>query len=181
MNETFPWPELALLALPPADLLKACERQPFQSSGAGGQKRNRTYSALRLVHPSGYRAEAGEYREAARNQSLALGRLRREIALALARKELDELLTRPDPIAAFLEATRDWPAFRYPVNEAHDDFANFIALAVVLLRLYQGQPAPAAERLGVSTSAFVKFCKKDQRLWRFVSELRRQKGLPLLR
>ncbi len=135
---------------------------------------------MRLVHPSGTRAECGEFREAARNLDRALQRLRRAFAFALATKDLEFLRTTPDPAGAFLDLL-NWPAFRFPVREDHPDRANFIALAIVLLRIYRGQPGPAADRLGASTSAFVKFCKTDGDLWRFVQESRKQNNLPPLR
>ena len=173
--------ELALLERDPDDLLGECERQPFQASGAGGQNRNRTYSAVRLVHPSGYRAECGEYREAARNLSLALRRLRRQVALACARTPLDDLMAHPDPVATFVQRTREWPPFRFPVNEEHRDVPGFIARVLILLRLFQARPGPVAEKLGASTSALVKFCKKDRDLWRVVQESRKRHELSPLK
>ena len=41
-----------------------CEVQAFRGSGPGGQKRNKTSSAIRVIHhPSGARGEAREARE----------------------------------------------------------------------------------------------------------------------
>jgi RF-1 domain len=65
-------------------ILSACQFQTFRGPGPGGQKRNKTSSSVRLVHtPTGLWATAGEDRSQARNNSLALDRLKWEFALHL--------------------------------------------------------------------------------------------------
>lgn len=49
---------------------------PFKSSGPGGQHRNKTATAIRIVHPaSGARAEATEHKSQAQNKRAAWERL----------------------------------------------------------------------------------------------------------
>jgi len=49
-----------------------CEVQTFKASGAGGQKRNKTSSAVRVIHhPSGARAESSESRSQYENKRTA--------------------------------------------------------------------------------------------------------------
>jgi len=50
--------------------------QPFKASGPGGQKKNKTSSAIRIIHPeSGARAEGKEERSQTANKHNALKRL----------------------------------------------------------------------------------------------------------
>ena len=67
----------AALALDDAALLRACEVSTFIGGGPGGQHRNKTASAVRLVHlPTGVTVTATERRSQLRNRGAALERLR---------------------------------------------------------------------------------------------------------
>ena len=62
-------------------LLAQCEVQAHRSGGPGGQHKNKTETAIRLVHlPSGVTAEGKDERSRTRNLSIALGRLREKLA-----------------------------------------------------------------------------------------------------
>jgi ribosome-associated protein len=63
------------------ELLAQCEVQAHRASGPGGQHRNKTETAIRLVHgPSGVTAEGKDQRSRTQNLSAALGRLREKLA-----------------------------------------------------------------------------------------------------
>ena len=67
----------AALALDDEALLRACEVSTFVGGGPGGQHRNKTASAVRLVHlPTGVTVTATERRSQAQNRGTALERLR---------------------------------------------------------------------------------------------------------
>ena len=67
--------------LPDEALLGQCEVQAHRASGPGGQHRNKTETAVRLVHlPSGVRVEGKDQRSRAQNLRIALGRLREKLA-----------------------------------------------------------------------------------------------------
>ena len=67
----------AALALDDEALLKACEVSTFVGGGPGGQHRNKTASAVRIVHlPTGVTVTATERRSQLRNRGAALERLR---------------------------------------------------------------------------------------------------------
>ena len=67
-------------------LLSECEVDTYRASGPGGQKRNKTDSAVRLRHrATGLQAIAEESRSQAENRSRALKRLRKTLALRLRR------------------------------------------------------------------------------------------------
>jgi protein subunit release factor A len=67
----------AALAQDDEALLRDCEVSTFIGGGPGGQHRNKTASAVRLVHlPTGVTVTATERRSQLRNRSAALERLR---------------------------------------------------------------------------------------------------------
>jgi ribosome-associated protein len=77
------------LALPGSALLAECEETFFTGSGPGGQHRNKTESAVRLVHPpTGITVTATERRSQAQNRSEALARLREALAPLTARPKV---------------------------------------------------------------------------------------------
>ena len=81
-------------------LLAQCEVDTYRASGPGGQKRNKTSSAVRLRHPgSGLIVIAEESRSQHENRARALKRLRQAIYLKL-RDELTEPERRPEALAA---------------------------------------------------------------------------------
>ena len=56
--------------------LKDCDVQPYKGSGAGGQKRNKTSSAIRLVHKdSGAVGQCENFREQSKNKAEAFRRM----------------------------------------------------------------------------------------------------------
>src|SRR5213593_2126976 len=69
-------------------LLAQCEVDTYRASGPGGQKRNKTSSAVRLRHPpSGLIVIAEESRSQHENRARALRRMRQALFLKL-REEL---------------------------------------------------------------------------------------------
>src|SRR5215831_16030026 len=64
------------------DFLKKCRWEAFRGPGPGGQKRNKTSSAVRITHEAtGTSATAGESRSQAENRAKALRRLRLQMVL----------------------------------------------------------------------------------------------------
>lgn len=69
-------------------LLGQCRVETFRSGGAGGQHRDTTDSAVRLVHePTGVRVTAQDERSQHRNKKLALARLRERLQKRNRRKK----------------------------------------------------------------------------------------------
>jgi len=67
--------------LPDEKLLGQCEVQAHRASGPGGQHRNKSETAVRLVHlPTGVVAEGKDQRSRAQNLAAALDRLREKLA-----------------------------------------------------------------------------------------------------
>src|SRR5437870_66904 len=71
-------------ALTDGQLLAQCDVDTYRASGPGGQKRNKTSSAVRLRHPpSGLLVIAEESRSQHENKAKALKRLRQALYLKL--------------------------------------------------------------------------------------------------
>src|SRR5947208_9570334 len=67
-----------------AQLLTQCAVDTYRASGPGGQKRNKTSSAVRIRHaPSGLVVIAEESRSQQENRARALRRLRRALYLTI--------------------------------------------------------------------------------------------------
>jgi protein subunit release factor A len=89
----------AAQALDDEALLRECEVTTFVGSGPGGQHRNKTASAVRIVHPAtGVTVTATERRSQAQNRSAALHRLRAALA-GLTRIRRPRRPTRPSRAA----------------------------------------------------------------------------------
>src|SRR5262245_935588 len=99
-------------------LLAQCEVDTYRASGPGGQKRNKTSSAVRLRHPpTGLIVIAEESRSQHENRARALRRLRQALFLKI-REEAPavELARHPDwpslePLGGRLELGRRDPRF----------------------------------------------------------------------
>lgn len=167
----------ALLAQPES-LLAECRRETYQGSGAGGQKRNRVRSGVRLVHDAtGLRAENCEHREAGRNVAEALQQLRLQIALTLGERSALDEAGLPDT-SLFLQAPLEAQArFRVEANAAHADYAITLALGLQALHQAKGRLAEAAASLGCTSSALNRHFKADKAAWATVLRMRQNFGL----
>src|SRR5204863_7737306 len=82
-----------------ANLLAQCEVDTYRASGPGGQKRNKTSSAVRIRHlPSGLIVIAEESRSQHENRERGLRRLRQALYLKI-REELPAEMLSPEVIA----------------------------------------------------------------------------------
>src|SRR5215468_12717761 len=87
-------------ALTEEQLLAQCEVDTYRASGPGGQKRNKTSSAVRLRHaPSGLVVIAEESRSQHENKARALRRLRQALYLKL-REAVPEQERTPERLAS---------------------------------------------------------------------------------
>src|SRR5919108_5617324 len=81
-------------------LLEQCAVDTYRASGPGGQKRNKTSSAVRLRHlPSGLIVIAEESRSQHENRARALRRLRQALFLKL-REDLLPVELMPEKLGA---------------------------------------------------------------------------------
>ncbi|MHB9026277.1 MAG: peptide chain release factor family protein [Armatimonadota bacterium] len=159
-------------ALNDEELLKQCDWYAGRASGPGGQKRNKTHSAIRMTHrPTGISAIANEHRLQGENRALALKRLRHALALAQ-RAEID-LETFTIPVEVQEQLGRKG---KLAVNPDNPRYLAIISLLLDLLVTYRGQVSRAADRLGISTTNFINLLHHDPKLWTAAQELRKRYG-----
>jgi len=143
-------------------ILAACRQETFVASGNGGQKRNHTNTAVRLIHtPSGVVVTDCETRSQQRNREIALRKLRLTIAMTIRGPELPQ----PDCHMSINNP-------RYPI---------LVAWLMDLLIKNNLDPKLVAEISGQSRTGLLKLLARDSQLWQHFSELRARAGLPTLR
>jgi hypothetical protein len=161
-----------LLRLDDAALLAQCDVDRFRASGPGGQKRNKTDSAVRLRHPpSGISAQAFESRSQHENRARALRRLRLEAALRLRAPVEDG----PPPETA--EAIRSG---KLAVGRRDARYPSVVAGIFDVLEARSWRLAEAAGVLGLSTAALVRFLAEDPVVLRAADERRQAVGLGVI-
>ena len=136
-------------------LLAECEVDTYRASGPGGQKRNKTDSAVRLRHgPSGIIVIAEESRSQIENRARALRRLRQALALRV---------RHPVPAAGAPEAVRNCVGRDGRLRVGQRDARYLAAAAAVLdvLLATRGRVSDAAERLGLTTGNLSSFLTAD--------------------
>jgi peptide chain release factor-like protein len=153
-------------------LLGQCEVDTYRASGPGGQKRNKTSSAVRLRHPpTGLIVIAEESRSQHENKAKALRRLRRALYLEL-RDPLppNGLAEHPDwhsacnsggRIALGRRDPKLWPA---------------LGIAFDVLEALEARVSETAAALGVSTANLVDLLATDPKAWQQANIIRHRFG-----
>jgi len=169
-------------SLSDAQLLAQCEVDTYRASGPGGQKRNKTSSAVRLRHPpSGLIVIAEESRSQHENRARGLRRMRQALYLKI-REELppeartaEALAERPDYGSA-----RDG-AGRLRLGRKDPRYWPAVGVVLDVLQAVEARVGEAAEALGVSTGNLIDFLSGDDKVWEQVNHLRIRFGHKALR
>lgn len=159
------------------ELIKQCDWSATRASGPGGQKRNKTHSAINLRHlPTGTKVIANEHRLQGENRKLALKRLRHTLAMQC-RREIDlETFTTPTEVKEQINNKG-----KLGVNPDNPRYLQIIATMLDLLAVYKGSPADAAHRLGITTTNFINVLHDDPKLWTAAQDLRKRFSQPPLK
>jgi hypothetical protein len=145
-------------------LLAQCRFEAFRGPGPGGQKKNKTSSAVRITHvPTGISVIAGESRSQHQNRATALIRLRHRLALEIR----EPLATRTSPID--LDISLRNPEYPTILGEVMDTLSQ-----------NQWSISDAAKDLKITTARLIRFLHKDEKLWTAVNDQRRKVGLKML-
>src|SRR5215212_220776 len=135
-------------------LLAECDVDTYRGPGPGGQKRNKTDSAVRLRHrPTGMIVIAGESRSQHENRTRALKRLREALALRIRHAVTDAT---PDAIRACIDKSGR-------LNVGRRD-ARYLPAAGALLDLlvaHEGSVGDVAKGLGLTTGNVSGFLTGD--------------------
>lgn len=169
----------AFLSGSDAELLAECEVDRFRASGPGGQKRNKTESAIRLRHtPSGVIAIATESRSQHENKARALRRLRHLLAIDFREPViLDEYVT-PEPLRTILGKGAN------ALTKREREGAEYLLALGAVLDLFEAAECSmgdTARYLNVTTAALTQLIHSDDAALRKVNELRSARGLKALR
>jgi hypothetical protein len=149
----------------------------YRASGPGGQKRNKTSSAVRLRHPpSGLIVIAEESRSQHENRERAVRRLRQALYL----KVRDAL----PPEAVTMEALGRHADFRdardgdgrLHLGRKDPRFWPAAGLVLDVLEALEGRVSDAASALGLSTANLIAFLQVAPKVWEQVNILRRRFG-----
>jgi len=141
-----------------ASLLAECDVDTYRASGPGGQKRNKTESAVRLRHrPSGLSVIAEESRSQHENRARALRRLRVLLALRLRQPVADE------GVPAAVQACIDKRG-RLEVGRRDARYLPAAAAVLDVLVALNGSVADTAKRLGITTGNVSDFLTGDDDL-----------------
>lgn len=160
-------------------LIGQSEVDRYRASGPGGQHRNKTESAVRLRHrATGVSAIGEDSRSQAENKQHAVRRLRVAIALEVREPVVLDGFAPSARLAALVAGgtaplgarTRLTPAYWAAIAELLD--------LVVAGELEIGT---TAGRLGISTGALSKLLLHDDQVARVVNDLRRARGMRVLR
>ena len=165
-----------------AQLLDQCEVDTYRASGPGGQKRNKTSSAVRLRHPpSGLIVIAEESRSQHENRARALRRMRQALYLKL-RDELPVAALAPETLAARPDygPARDGDG-RLHLGRKDPRFWPAVGVVLDVLLAVQGRVGDAAAALGVSTANLIDFLQLDDKVWEQANQMRGRFGHKPLR
>jgi len=159
----------------PGQLFDACEVRFLRRSGPGGQRCNKTETAVLLYHrPTGVTAEANERRSQAENREVALFRLRVNLALGV---RCPDAADRP-PSPLWKSRSRGG---RIDVSSSHADFPALLAEALDRVAGCGADVKTAAQELRCTASQLVKLLKKEPRAMALVNAWRQERNLHPLR
>jgi len=165
-------------ALAAEDLLVDCKTERTRRGGPGGQHRNKTESAIVVIHqPTGISGQAGERRSQHDNRREAIFRLRLNLAVAV--RTAKPIGDKDSAANAFwMERVT---GTKMNVGPSNENFPALLAEALDWLFAADFEFGIAARKLGLSTSQLVKFLKQCQPAWQMVQQHRHQRGLPRLK
>ena len=165
----------------PERVLSQCRWEAFRGSGPGGQKRNKTSSAVRVTHvPTGLSVVASESRSQSENRGKALGRLRHRIALEIRQPVNADPFEVPTWLSQIVAPTPGQTVRLARATRRHDRYLDVVALILDLLTALDGSVSVTAGCMGTSSSDLVGFLQRDEKLLGHVNQIRREFGLKAL-
>jgi hypothetical protein len=167
----------AWTSLSDSQLLAQCAVDTYRASGPGGQKRNKTSSAVRIRHAaSGIIVIAEESRSQHENRAKALERLRQAFYL----KIRDPLATETIAGHAEYKDARDRKG-RLDLGRRDARFWPAVGVVLDVLQQQQARVSEAASLLGISTANLLAFLQTSPKVWEQANLMRAQFGHKPLR
>lgn len=165
-----------------AQLLNECAVDTYRASGPGGQKRNKTSSAVRIRHlPTGLIVIAEESRSQHENRTRALKRLRQAFYLKL-REEIPEEKLAGGEFARMQQFTEALDRQgRLHLSKKDSRFWPAVGIVLDVLQTTEARVSDAAKILGISTGNLIAFLQTSPKVWEQVNHLRAEFGQKPLR
>ncbi|MCP4180077.1 MAG: peptide chain release factor-like protein [bacterium] len=133
--------------------LKYCKAENFKSTGPGGQKKNKTSSAVRVTHiPTNLTATSDNYREQSINKKKAVKKLKIKIAINIRGPKVK--INRP------------------VISTSSNDYPLWIAKIFDIFNENKYDIRNTAKILELSTSKLIKLIYKDKIIWDIVNKNR---------
>jgi hypothetical protein len=162
----------ARIGWPDDRLLAECAVDTYRASGPGGQKRNKTSSAVRLRHqPSGLVAQGEESRSQHENKARALRRLREALILSVRLP--------PEPVAWPRDAVNGAGTLR--MNSKRAEYLECLGRCLDAFAHFDGDLRQTADWLAVTSSSLVRFLAENPHAWAVAERLRTAASKPPLR
>jgi hypothetical protein len=157
--------------------LGQCQIDTYAASGPGGQKRNRTYSAIRITHrTTGLSTIAEESRSQNENKARALRRLKKVIALHVRQETPDFPFTVHEAVVQFFQSN-----VPLRINKKNPSYPLFCAVVLDALYISKGRISVAAKKMNTSTGKLNKVLSSDKDLMVAANRLRQHFSLKPLK
>ena len=165
-------------------LLGQCAVDTYRASGPGGQKRNKTSSAVRIRHlPTGLIVIAEESRSQHENRVRAMRRLRQALFLEI-REELSAERLSTEGIAQlddYRAARGEAGNGRLHLGRKDPRFWPAVGVVLDVLQAAEARVSNAAQLLGITTGNLIEFLQCDPKVWQHANALRTRFGQKPLR
>ena len=159
--------------IPVEELIKQCKFTRTRRGGPGGQHRNKVETAVVVEYePTGTSANASERRSQHANRTVAIERLRINLAIAVR--------TEPDDQPSELWRSR-CKSRKLSISPNHEDFPAILAEALNHIFATELQIAKAAEVLECSTSQLIKLVRMESAAWTMLNQKRIDAGMSTLK
>lgn len=158
------------------ELLRQCEVDTYRASGPGGQKRNKTDSAVRIRHkPTALLVIAEESRSQHENKAKALQRLREAFFIKMredVQTSTEENYAAAEPeFAAAIEKSG-----RLRIGRKAKQFWPTVARILDYVDAHEARISDVARAIGISTGNLIDFLQESPKVWDHVNILRGQYG-----
>lgn len=161
------------LALKDDALIKQCHVDHYRDRGPGGQKHNKSLSAVRLRHrPTQLIVTAADQRSQHVNKARAIRRLREAIALNV-RVVPDLEHYRPSELLSSCISAGG----QLSVGLRNDRYFSAVCEILDVIAACEVRVSDAAKYLGVTTANLTKFVRRDPKVLESVNRMRAVAGL----